>query len=230
MCFKCGTRKHVLNKCISESKPRRCSACSCFSHICKNCHSCQFKQQLLHSQFQFQTPNLKSLIVVESLGVGASKLFTIAIIEAVYVCATKLDTGLAFLMLCTLLNSQLPNKFLILYFKNKAFNIVGVGGASAKVKSFIDVQIQLAGVTVAHNLLVFENLSFSILLGNDILRVNSATIFLGDAFLFEIKAQVGDICFKQQTELVCEFKSSPLIFCTTETITICPVQLLWLES
>ena len=60
------------------------------------------------------------------------------------------DTGSAFSMVSESLYSQLPTRPPIQSFKKPAFDIVGVGGASAEVKGYIDVPFQIADVEIGH--------------------------------------------------------------------------------
>ena len=84
-------------------------------------------------------------------------------IDSVHVREALVDTGSAFSMLSIALYAKLPSKPPIQPFKNPAPDIVGVGGASAEVKGYVDVPLQLAGFEVAHPLLVVTDLSFPIL-------------------------------------------------------------------
>ena len=70
--------------CISESKPRRCFACSGFGHIYQNCLSHQ-SQQPQQIQSQSQKPNQKLSNAVESANVDAPQFDTEAIIDTVHV-------------------------------------------------------------------------------------------------------------------------------------------------
>ena len=79
-------------------------------------------------------------------------------------------------MMSASLYAQLPSKPRVYSFENAAPDIVGVGGASAAVKGYIDVPLRIADVEVAHPLLVVENLSFSLLIGMDILDPHAANI------------------------------------------------------
>ena len=71
-----------------------------------------------------------------------------------------MDTDSAFSMVSESLNLQLPSRFPIQCFKKPAPNIVGVCGASAEVKGYIEVPLQIAGVKLAHPLVVVSNLAF----------------------------------------------------------------------
>ena len=66
-------------------------------------------------------------------------------------------------------------------FKKPATYSVGVGGASAKVKRYVHVTVQLVYIEVAHPFLVVSDLYFPILVRTGILREHSATMFLGNA-------------------------------------------------
>ena len=52
------------------------------------------------------------------------------------------------------------------------------------MKGYIDVPLQIAGVEVAHPLLVVSRLAFQILIGMDVLRPHSATMLLGESMPF----------------------------------------------
>ena len=112
-------------------------------------------------------------------------------------------------MLSTALYAKLPSKPPIQAFKKPAPDIVGVGGGSAEVKGYIDVPLQLAGVEVAHPLLVLTDLSFPILVIADILREYSATMSLGDGVSLRLNARVCDVFLEQRTELSREFWCPP---------------------
>ena len=83
-------------------------------------------------------------------------------------------------MLSASLCEKLPSRPPVLSFKNSAPNIVGVGGASAEFKGYIDVPLQLSGVEVTHPLFVVSNLPYPVLVGTDILRLHQATVSFGD--------------------------------------------------
>ena len=91
------------------------------------------------------------------------------------------DTGSAVMMVSSSLHDSLPSRSVINLFKNNVSYIVGVGGASAEVKGYIDVSLQIAGIKVAHPLLIVTNLSFLLLNGMDVLQPHAAKMSLGSA-------------------------------------------------
>ena len=111
------------------------------------------------------------------------------------------DTGSAFSMLSESLYSQLPTCPPIQFFKKPAPDIVGVGGARAEVKGYIDVPHQIAGVEVAHPLLVVSGLAFQILIGMDVLRTHSAAMLLDESVPFQLNTRICDICLERRTDL-----------------------------
>ena len=56
------------------------------------------------------------------------------------------------------LYESLPSRPAINLFKNSSLIIVEVGGASVVVRDYIDVTLQIAGVEMAHLLLLVTNL------------------------------------------------------------------------
>ena len=99
---------------------------------------------------------------MSSAGTGAPQLFSEAVIDGVLIRDALVDTGYAFSMVSSALYDRLPSRPSINSFKNSALNIVGVAGESAEVRGYIDVPLQIAGIEVAHPLLVVTNFSFSL--------------------------------------------------------------------
>lgn len=116
-----------------------------------------------------------------SAGTGAQQLFSYAVIDFVCVSDAVFDTGSSFSMMSSKLYERLPKKPRIYKFEKAAPDIVGVGGASAHVKCYVDVPLRIAEIEVERPLLVVDNLSFSLLIGMDILGPHSANIKLGGA-------------------------------------------------
>ena len=112
-----------------------------------------------------------------------------------------MDTGSAFSMLSSSLYDRLPDRPPVQSLRNSAPNIVGVGGASAEVKGYINVPLQIAGIKVAHPLLVVANNSFPILIGTDILRPHAASMSLGESMPFCLNTRVCDNCLERRTDV-----------------------------
>ena len=107
-------------------------------------------------------------------------------------------------------------------FKYSALDIVGVGGASATVRGYIDVPLQIASAEIVYLLLIVENLSFPLLTGTDILRPHASTSSFDPANPLQLTARVCDVCLKQRDDLKHKFRSSPSLACTTEAVTVAP--------
>lgn len=81
-------------------------------------------------------------------------------------------------MLSSTLYDRFPSNCAIRQFRNPAHDIVGVCGASAKVKEYVYIYLLIAGVEITYSLLVVSELSFLSLIGMDILHHNAATQLL----------------------------------------------------
>ena len=107
----------------------------------------------------------------------------------------------------------------IQWFEKSAQNIVGVGGSRADYSGFIDVPLEIAGVEVAHPLLVVSNLPFPILIGTDILGLHDPTVLLGDECPLQLHTRVCEICLEQRDEPNPEPRSKPAAVCAIDEIT-----------
>ena len=118
---------------------------------------------------------------MSSAGTGAPQLFSKAVIDEVLIGDALVDICSAFSMVSSARYDRLPSRPSINLFRNSAPDIVGVGGASAEVRGYIDVHLQIAGIKVVHPLLVVSNLSFSLLIGMDVLQPHAEKMSLGSA-------------------------------------------------
>ena len=125
-------------------------------------------------------------------------------------------------MVSSALHDRLPSRPSINSFKKSAPDIVGVGGASAEVRGYIDVALQIAGIEVAHPLLVIKNLSIPLIIGMDLLQPHAAKVSLGSAAPLELSARVCDVCLKQRTNLNPSYRSSPVVASAAESTTLAP--------
>ena len=125
-----------------------------------------------------------------SAGTRVSQLFSEAVIDKVLIRNALVDTGSAFSMVSSALHDRLPSRPSINSFKNSAPDIVGVGGASVKVRGYIYVPRQIAGIEVAHPLLVVSKLPFAILIGMDVLRLHAANFSACDSTSLQVRNSV----------------------------------------
>ena len=79
-------------------------------------------------------------------------------------------------------------------FTRAALDVVGVGGASAEIRGYVDAFVKVAGVTVHHPLLVVEGLAFSLLIGTDILRAPGAVLTLDETAPVRLRRRECSIC------------------------------------
>ena len=94
---------------------------------------------------------------MSSANTGAPQLFQKAVIGKMLIRDALVDINSAISMVSSALYNRLPLRPSINSFKNLAPDIVGVGNASAKVRGYIDVTLQIAGIEIAHPLLVVSN-------------------------------------------------------------------------
>ena len=80
---------------------------------------------------------------VASVGKGATHVFTDAVIDGVRIADELVDTGSAFSMLSTAMNGRLPIVPAIQRFTESASNVIGVGGASAEIRGYVDMPVKL---------------------------------------------------------------------------------------
>ena len=82
--------------------------------------------------------------------------------------------------------------------------------------------LQIAGIEVAHPLLVVTNLSFPLLIGMDVLQPHAANVSLGSAAPLKLSARVCDVCLEQRTNSNPSYRSSFVVACAAESITLAP--------
>ena len=107
-------------------------------------------------------------------------MFATAVVGSVRIADALIDIGSAFSMLSNAMYSRLPNPPAVQPFMHAAPDVVGVGGASAEIRGYVDPPVELAGTTVHHPLLVVEGLAFPLLNGTDVLRPHGALLTLDE--------------------------------------------------
>ena len=110
----------------------------------------------------------------------------------------QVDTGSAFLTLSAFLCKKLLSKPQVLSFGNVAPDIVRVSGVSAKVKGYVVVTLELAGIEVSHTLLVVSNLPYPVLVGTYILQSHQTIVMFCDGLSLELRTSVCSVCLKSR--------------------------------
>ena len=107
-------------------------------------------------------------------------------------------------------------------FTRAAPDVVGVGGASAEIRGYVDVPVEVAGVTVHHPLLVVEGLAFPLLIGTDILCAHGAVLTLDETAPVRLRNRECSICREQRTDSPAAPPSVPLTACAACSAVIEP--------
>ena len=87
--------------------------------------------------------------------------------------------------------------------------IVGVGGASATVRGYIDVPVVIAGKRVKHPLIVVEELAYSLLIGIYILGPHEAQLRVGASSSIRLSVKLCTVCDEMRAD-------SPRLMCPNE--------------
>ena len=116
-------------------------------------------------------------------------------------------------MLSNAIYAQLLDAPVIQSFSRSAPEVLAVGSASAAIRGYVDVPVEVAGVTVHHPLLVVEGLACPLLIGTDILRAHGAVLTHDKTAIVRLRNRECSICREQRTELPVVSFSAPLSAC-----------------
>ena len=97
-------------------------------------------------------------------------------------------------MLSAATYARLPDAPTIQPFLRATVEVVGVGGARAVIRNYIDVPVQVAGVAVLYPLLVVEGLAFFLIIGTSILSVHRAVLMLDELAPVRLQVRVCAVC------------------------------------
>ena len=215
ICLKCSKPGHISSTCTSEEKLlHRRYTCNGIGYLSRKCSS-RSRQQPAESK-------PKSSNAVSSVGTGKPKLFSKAVIDGVLYRDALVDTGSAFSMVSSAHYIRLPTRPAINSFKNSAPNIVRVSSASAEIRGYIDVPLQIAKIEIARTLLVVTNLSFSLLIEMDVLQPHAPKMSLESATPFELSARVCDVGLQLRTNPNPSYRSAPAVACVAESTIVAP--------
>ena len=112
---------------------------------------------------------------------SAGQLVAEAVINTVRVANALVDTVSAVSMLSAAMYARLPDAPAIQLFLRAAPEVVGVGGARAVIRGYVDVPVEVVRVALRHPLLVIEGLAFPLIIDTDILRAHRAVLTLDES-------------------------------------------------
>ena len=164
----------------------------------------------------------QSVNAVSSAGKGALQLHADVSIDGQLIPRALIDTGATFSMIPFSTYKQLRRESPILQFDGSPPTIVGVGGAHAEVKGYIDVPIEISGVEVLHPLIVVSQLAFPLLIGMDILRAHSANFSLGAKDSVRLMVPHCEICLETRIPDEPKFCAQPPVVTTLSAIGLKP--------
>ena len=133
-----------------------------------------------------------------------------------------IDTGSAFSTLSSTLYARLRDAPVIQPFTRAAPDVVGVGGASAEIRGYVDASVKVAGVTVHHPLLVVEGFAFPLLIGTDILRAHNAVLTFDENAPVRLQNRECPICREQRTDSPASLLPALLTACAACSVVIEP--------
>lgn len=107
------------------------------------------------------------------------------------------NTNSALSMLSTAMYGRLPNVRAIQPFTEAATVVIGVGGASGELRTYIDAPVKLDNIVVHHLLLVVDKLAFALFIGMDILSPHGVMFRFGDISL-RLSRRLCDVCLDQK--------------------------------
>ena len=191
-CFKCNKSGRIASSCNSDARPaRKYYAYGGIWHIARVCPT-------RVAQKAADAISYTSGAVLSTCR-SACQLFSKAVIVGVRAADALVDTGSALSMLSNALYAQLLDAPAIQPFSPAAPEVVGVGGASAKIREYVDMPVEVAGVAVRHPLLVVEDLAFPVIIRPDILRAQGAVLTLDESAPVQLRVRVCAGCREQRT-------------------------------
>ena len=121
---------------------------------------------------------------------------------------TLVNTNSAFSMFSTAMYSCLASAPAVQPYLGAAPDVIGVDGASAEIRGYVDAAVKFANTAVCYPLLV-EGLAFSLVIGTDILRPHGAMLTLDECVSLQLRTRVCDMCREQRTDPPAKSPSAP---------------------
>ena len=148
---------------------------------------------------------------------NASQLFTKSVINGVCIAEALVYTGSAFSMLSTVMYSRLPHAQIVQMVTSATPEVVGVGGASAVIRVYVDSPIEFDGSAMHHPLLWVEGLAFPLLIDIDVLCPHDAVLPRNESPV-RLRTHVCNVFCEQLTDLPVDLPSAPLTACTVNAV------------
>ena len=158
---------------------------------------------------------------VSSAGRGASQLFSDVQLCGSVVKSALIDTGATLSMIPMRTISSLPNPPTVENFQSIPPSIVGVGGASATVRGYIDAPLVIAGAHIQHPIIVVEELAFPLLIGMDILGPHDAQLGVGASKSFRLDIERCRVCDEERSPAT-RLRSIPAVAAVSGQVVLQP--------
>ena len=143
--------------------------------------------------YQNSADSYSNVNAVRSVGRGTPQYYSDVYLSGFLVSNTLFDTGATFSMVAVSTLHALPRLPQVEPFESTPHSIIGVGGARATVRGFLDVPLKIGNTEVCHPLIVVEKLAFRLLVGMDILRPHSATVALGPHQVVQLNTPLCEV-------------------------------------
>ena len=173
-------------------------------------------------QYGMKSTRNQSVNAVSSVGKGALQLYADVTLNGQLIPRTLIDTGATFSLIPLSTYHQLRQQPPIINFSGCVPNIIGVGGALAVLKGYIDVPIEISGVEVLHPLVVVEHLAFPLLIGMDVLCPHNANFVLGSPDSVRLLAPLCEVCLETRSPDDPKFCEQPAVVSTLGVVNLKP--------
>ena len=138
---------HIVTACNLDARPaRKCYACGGIKIIPRVCPTLVAQKAPDANYYTFGK--------VAFFCKSAWQLLAKAVINEEFFADVLVDTGSALSMLSTAIYARLPDAPVIQPLACTASEVVGVGSASAQIRGYVDMPVEVAGVAVRHSLMV----------------------------------------------------------------------------
>ena len=174
-------------------------------------------------QSHVQQSNRSSSTVnaVNSAGRGALQLFADVVLSDSVIKTALIDTGATFSMISMQTLYSMNNPPPIENFIMSPPRIVGVYGASATVRGYIDDPLIIARTQVRHPVIVVEDLWFPLLVGMDIFGPHDAQLGVGASCSIRLDVERCKVCDEERSAAT-HLRSIPTVAVVFKDVSLQP--------